>query len=161
MTSLLLALTIAAAPPPPPPPPDDATAVQPPDAPPTVQPPPPSYTPPPPEVATNPPPPPPPSDRPQGEWVYTRQYGWVWAPYDRSYTVVNDSTWLAYEYVWRPRFGWRWLAAPWVFGIGPRPYFVHGPLLFHWYAHPWFGPHPRARWYWHAPPRVQRHRRRR
>jgi hypothetical protein len=157
MMTLLLALTIAAAPPPPPPPPDDAPAVQPPSAPPNTQPAAPSnVAPPPPDVATNAPPPPPP-DQVRGEWIYTRQYGWVWAPYDRSYTAVNDDTYVAYQYVWWPRFGWRWVAAPWVFGMGPRPYFAHGPRFFFWYSHPWFRPHPRARWLWRGHGRRWRH----
>ena len=43
------------------------------------------------------------------------------------------------------QFGWRWVLAPWVFGLGPWPYFVHGPRLFAWYKHPWFRVHPLVR----------------
>jgi hypothetical protein len=133
---------------PPPPPPDEE--VQPPGPPPATQPPPPPPPAPPvaqpiepPQSTTSPPPPPPPDVK--GEWVYTAQYGWVWMPYDQLYTHVNVNSGVAYEFVFYPRFGWRWVLAPWVFGLGPRPYFVHGPVHFVWYAHPWFRPHPLLR----------------
>jgi hypothetical protein len=108
-------------------------------------PPPPAPTPPtaqpiePPASATTAPPPP---AQVAGEWVSTTQYGWVWMPYDQQYTHVVEDSGTAYTYVFYPGFGWRWVLAPWVFGIGPRPYFVHGPVRFAWYAHPWFRAHP-------------------
>jgi hypothetical protein len=119
---------------------------QPPTAAPTSQPPPP----PPPTAPTAQPiePPadatsaPPPSAKVAGEWVYTTQYGWVWMPYDQQYTHVIEDSGTAYEFVFYPGFGWRWVLAPWVFGIGPQPHFVHGPVRFAWYAHPWFRAHP-------------------
>lgn len=77
-----------------------------------------------------------------GEWVNTNQYGWVWVPYDQQYTHVVEDSGVAYEFVYYPSFGWRWVVAPWVLGIGPGPYFVHGPRRFAWYAHPWFHGHP-------------------
>jgi hypothetical protein len=82
---------------------------------------------------------PPPPPRADGEWVYTAQYGYVWMPYGRNYTFVNGS--VASMYVYYPAFGWRWVAAPWVLGIGPAPYWRYGyPVRFAWYAHPWFRP---------------------
>jgi hypothetical protein len=81
---------------------------------------------------------PPPQPR-AGDWVYTAQYGWLWMPYDRGYTYVVDGTDTASMYVYSPRLGWRWVAAPWVVGIGPVPRWGRfGPRRFVWYSHPWF-----------------------
>jgi hypothetical protein len=122
--------------------------MQPPTPPPYSQPPPPPAAAPPTAQPIEPPPgeitapPPPPSASVGGEWVYTNQYGWIWMPYDQQYTHVIQDSGTAYEFVYYPSFGWRWVVAPWVFGIGPRPHFVHGPVHFAWYAHPWFRSHP-------------------
>jgi len=133
---------------PPPPPPDSAEAAAPNQAPP----PPPSAVPMAPGVsapaqAAVPPPP-----VRQGEWVYTNQYGYVWMPYGQSYTYVNGDS--ASMYVFYPHYGWRWVAAPWILGVGPIPRWgVYGPRRFAWYAHPWF----RARYVWgRRPVRVLR-----
>jgi len=66
-------------------------------------------------------------------------------PYDQQYTHVIDTSGVAYMFVFYQPFGWRWVLAPWVFGLGPRPHFVHGPGHFAWYAHPWFRGHPLVR----------------
>jgi hypothetical protein len=85
---------------------------------------------------------------PAGQWVFTNQYGWVWMPYGSDFTAApvfagGDPCMYVYSGAW----GWRWVAAPWVFGIGPQPYFgVYGYARFGWYGHPWFG-HP---WYGYA-----------
>ena len=77
-----------------------------------------------------------------GQWVYTSQYGWVWMPYGAGYTYLPAG---AYPdmYVYFPVYGWRWVVAPWVWGIGPRPYFgVYGWARFGWYGHGfgrWYG----------------------
>ena len=74
-----------------------------------------------------------------GQWVYTQQYGWLWMPYDQGYTYVVDNAALAYEYVFYPSFGWRWVVAPWVLGFGLAPHWgALGPGHFAWYARPWF-----------------------
>jgi hypothetical protein len=80
---------------------------------------------------------------PTGQWVYTSQYGWVYMPYGSSYTYAPTvAGGDPYQYVYYPAWGWRWIAAPWVFGIGPRPYFgVYGYAHYGWYGRPWFG-HP-------------------
>src|ERR1700682_374801 len=147
MLSLVLAAPALAITQPPPPPPDEDA--QPPGPPPISQPPPPPPPAPPTAQPIEPPqantlPPPAPCNV-QGECVYTPQYVWVWMPYDRQYTHVDVNSGVAYVFVFYPRFGWRWVLAPWVFGLGPRPYFVHGPEHFVWYAHPWFQPHPLVR----------------
>jgi hypothetical protein len=73
-----------------------------------------------------------------GQWVYTDQYGWVWMPYSESYTYVPSDGYPA-MYLYGPTFGWRWVAAPWVFDTGPRPYWgVRGRASFVWYSRPWF-----------------------
>jgi len=108
-------------------------------APRNLPPPPPSNVAPAPGVsapAQEPLPPPPPR---QGEWIYTAQYGWIWAPYGQRYTYVVDSTDTASMYVYYPAYGWRWVAAPWVLGFGPVPRWGRfGPRRFVWYSRPWF-----------------------
>lgn len=82
-----------------------------------------------------------------GQWVYTRQYGWVWAPYDQRYTYVTADASVAQTYVYYPSFGWRWVAAPWVLGLGPAPLWGRlGPSRYAWYAHPWFRVGPYRAW---------------
>jgi hypothetical protein len=144
------------APPPPPPAADNEAPGEyqsPPPPPPTAMPsPPPAAMPPP--VASGPAPqaaPPPPMR--DGEWVYTSQYGYVWMPYGQSYTYVAGNS--ASMYVFWPHYGWRWVSAPWVVGVGPAPRWRYGsPVRFAWYAHPWF--RPRARVYYGRHPRAAR-----
>ena len=141
------------------PPADEAPAPQPQAVPPPppATPPPPSATAPeesdsygavPPEEA----PPPPVATAPApatGQWVYTSQYGWVWMPYGAAYTYLPAG---AYPdmYVFIPAYGWRWTVAPWVWGIGPRPYFgVYGFARYPWYGHGfgrWYGFHGGPVW---------------
>jgi hypothetical protein len=71
--------------------------------------------------------------------VFTQQYGWLWMPYEGTYTQVAPDAALAYSYVFYPTFGWRWVVAPWVLGFGVAPYW--GPLgvtHFGWRARPRF-----------------------
>jgi hypothetical protein len=72
---------------------------------------------------------------PTGQWVYTNQYGWVWAPYGDQYVSATEGAAQPYEYVYEPDLGWTWLAAPWIWGWGPLPYWgVYGPWHFGWYG---------------------------
>jgi hypothetical protein len=72
---------------------------------------------------------------PAGQWSYTSQYGWVFLPYADVYTDVPISGY-PYMYVYGPSFGWDWVVAPWVLGLGPIPYWGRlGPTRFVWYAH--------------------------
>ena len=133
--------------------------------------PPPAVAPPssPPQTAIPAPPPPPqgPSAAqtpapavPDGQWTYTSQYGWLWIPYGQPYTYVYTGSDVSYEYVYYPAFGWCWVSSPWVFGIGPSPYWgVHGRVGFAWYAHPWFQSRfvHRGGGYSHAAPRYSAH----
>jgi hypothetical protein len=121
-----------------------------PSAPPQEPPPPPATTvPPPPHTQPIEPPPlarsaSPAAAAPSGQWVYTKQYGWVWMAYDDSYTQVVPDAALAYQFVYYPSFGWRWVVAPWVLGFGAAPFWGRlGPSHFHWYARPrYVAPHP-------------------
>jgi hypothetical protein len=114
---------------------------------PTAPTPPPSETPPSPPPGAPPSPPaetpPPPSQAPSaeaparpGHWVYTHQYGWVWMPYADQYTYVPPNGYgVPYSYVYYPAYGWSWVAAPWIWGFGPWPYFGVGIAVnFGWYA---------------------------
>jgi uncharacterized membrane protein YgcG len=92
------------------------------------------------------------STLPAGQWVYTNQYGWIWMPYANQYTWVPEDGWGApWLYVYYPVYGWCWIDAPWVWGIGPWPYFgFYGAVNFSWYGHGWW----RQPYRWHyAPPR--------
>jgi len=50
-----------------------------------------------------------------GAWTNTRDYGWVWKPFDAS--VAQYSGWSPYRYgqwSWVPPFGWTWVGdEPW------------------------------------------------
>ena len=71
-----------------------------------------------------------------GQWVYTSQYGWVWMPYGAAYTSLPVADAYPDMYVYWPSVGWRWVVAPWVWGIGPRPYFgSYGSARYGWYGH--------------------------
>ena len=75
---------------------------------------------------------------PEGQWVMTGQYGWVYMPYAQAYTYVPPAG-SPSMYVFYPAFGWRWVTAPWVVGVGPVPSWgPHGYVRFAWYARPWF-----------------------
>lgn len=76
---------------------------------------------------------------PPGQWVFTTQYGWLWLPYEQGYTYVSPDASFAYMYTYNPTFGWRWVGAPWVLGVGPSPRWgVYGTAHFAFYSHPWF-----------------------
>jgi translation initiation factor IF-2 len=114
-------------------------------APPSELPPAPQYeTPPAPPVQAEAPAPPPAQAQaapPAGQWVYTQQYGWIWMPYSDSYTYSPPNGYgEPYAYVYSPAYScWTWLAAPWVWGFGPWPFFgVFGPAHFGWYGHGWW-----------------------
>ena len=45
-----------------------------------------------------------------GDWTYTRDYGYVWRPYQR--TIASYSNWSPYRYGhwrWLPAYGWTWV----------------------------------------------------
>jgi len=124
---------------------------------------PPSTLPPPPETAPPPPPaevsaPPEPTAPPQaervnvpptdGQWVYTAQYGWVWMPFGSQFIHVPPGG-PPLMFVFYPPVGWRWVVAPWLWGLGTQPYWgVHGINGF-----PWWG-HGVGRWYAFGSPYV-------
>lgn len=92
-----------------------------------------------------------------GQWVYTAQYGWLYMPYGHRFVLTHAAG--PYAYVYYPSYGWRWLAAPWVVGSGPYPYFgVRGPFAYRWYRGLRHSHHPMAVHYarlhrqpWRAP----------
>jgi hypothetical protein len=79
----------------------------------------------------------------QGQWVYTDQYGWIWMPFAQSYTYLPTTGAVPQMYVYYPSVGWTWVVAPWVWGLGPQPYFgVVGPARFVWWGRGlghWYG----------------------
>ena len=88
----------------------------------------------------------PPTD---GQWVYTGQYGWVWMPFGPQFVHVPPGGVPPQMFVFYPAFGWRWVVAPWVWGLGPQPYWgVHGFSHFGWWGRG-FG-----RWYAFGPAYV-------
>src|SRR5262249_34065756 len=73
---------------------------------------------------------------PDGQWVMTSQYGWVYMPYAQPYTYV-PRTGTPYAYVFRRPFGWQWVAAEWVYGEGPAPRWgTRGVDRYVWHSHP-------------------------
>src|SRR5512138_3019027 len=86
---------------------------------------------------------------PAGQWVYTQQYGWIWIPYGEGYSYIPpDGVGEPYLYAYYPAYGWTWIGAPWVWGIGPWPYFVVGPAYFGWYSYGYW----RTPWRWRYAP---------
>lgn len=57
-----------------------------------------------------------------GDWVYTKNYGYIWRPHTTVINVYND--WAPYRYgrwVWCSPYGWTWVAdEPW--GWAPYHY---------------------------------------
>ncbi len=74
----------------------------------------------------------------KGQWVYTAQYGWLWMPYGIQYIYEPPADGLDPQaFVYYPTHGWKWVAAPWVWGWGVVPYYgYHGPWYFAWYRGP-------------------------
>jgi hypothetical protein len=95
---------------------------------------------------------------PQGQWVATAQYGYVWVPTGAS---VVDLGGVPSVYLFTPSYGWNWYASPWGWGPFAHGSWVHGPWpygfrVWHHGAHGWGfygGPHahfygaPRTRYY--------------
>lgn len=131
-----------------------AETVTPTTPPPAGQPPAPPATQPAPPTAASPPA----TAAPSGQWVYTNQYGWVWMPYGDQYSYIPSNSYgEPYAYVYYPVYGWCWISAPWIWGIGPWPYFAYGPGYYPWYV----GGYWRYPWRYHyvpgfrgAPPRA-------
>jgi hypothetical protein len=67
----------------------------------------------------------PPAEAPQGDWVYTATYGWVWVPAGAATAPVGEEP---YAYLYTPTYGWTWCASPW----GSGPYFYG-----EWASNPW------------------------
>lgn len=149
---------------------DDGGTLEPPGPPPSEAPPPPPMAPPPqtapPGAAAAPgqqaPAQGPAAPRPAGtgQWVFTDQYGWVWMPYGDRYTYLPPDGATPSMYVYYPEAGWCWVVAPWLWGLGPRPYFVAGPRFYLWFGvglGRWYGfagPYRHWGWpgraYWHG-----------
>ncbi|HUB07287.1 MAG TPA: hypothetical protein VMB50_09805 [Myxococcales bacterium] len=117
---------------------------------PTAAPPPPPENPPPPPAAEGQPAPP--TTQADGQWIYTGQYGWVWLPYGDEYVYTpEDEVGEPFIFLYEPAYGWRWVAAPWVWGHGPLPYFgKRGPWRFHWYRGPAYRAHVPGRPLFHS-----------
>lgn len=63
---------------------------------------------------------------PNGQWVYTSTYGWVWVPAEATTSLIEG---VPYAYLYTPAYGWTWYISPW------------GPGVYHyglWVRHPWF-----------------------
>jgi hypothetical protein len=98
------------------------------------------------------PPPPPGAPLPDGQWVYTQQYGWVWMPFEDQFTFVPPGgAGEPLQYVFYGGYGWTWVAAPWVWGYGPGPRWGRpGPNRYAWYRNGWW--RTPQRWRYTAPP---------
>jgi hypothetical protein len=88
-----------------------------------------------------------PEPPPQGQWINTAAYGWIWVPAGASTYDVGG---LPSVYLYTPVYGWAWYASPW--GWGP---FAQGP----WISSPWsYGfrvwRQQGRGWGWHVGPSV-------
>jgi hypothetical protein len=94
-----------------------------------------------------PPPPPNLASRPEGQWVFTQQYGWIWMPHGDAFTwVPPGATGEPLEFVFHGSYGWTWVAAPWVWGAGPSPWFGRpGPRPYAWFQRGTHRPPQRGR----------------
>lgn len=79
-----------------------------------------------------------------GEWVYARDYGYVWRPYGNS--ISRYSNWSPYRYGhwrWLPYYGWTWVNdEPWGWAT-----YHHGRWFYHNGYWVW-SPYSRSRSYW-------------
>ncbi len=83
-----------------------------------------------------------------GDWVHTRDYGYIWRPYRSS--VVSYSDWSPYRYGhwrWLPAYGWTWVNdEPWGWAT-----YHHGRWIWYnggWYWTPYgYYRHRRSWWY--------------
>jgi hypothetical protein len=73
---------------------------------------------------------------PQGQWVHTAQYGWVWMPHGRGY-VTAPAFGAPSMFVYGPTLGWGWVVAPWVVGWGPSPWYGRGPSPYRGHRQGW------------------------
>lgn len=105
--------------------------------------------PPPAPAIVAPPPAAPAPPQPQGQWVATAQYGYVWVPLGAS---VVDLSGVPSVYLYTPSYGWAWYASPW--GWGPFAYgsWVQGPWPYGFRV--WH--HGARSWGVHFGPRVPR-----
>jgi hypothetical protein len=115
-------------------------------------PPPPPSQPPPPAAdgaATGEPPPPAQwvYSYPEGQWVYTADYGWIWVPVG---AMAAEMEGVPYTYLYTPAYGWTWYVSPW--GWGPYHYGLWVRSPWHplgwrggWVAHPGVGIYFRGR----------------
>lgn len=84
-----------------------------------------------------------------GEWIYTRKYGYVWRPY--SSAVSRYANWSPYRYGhwrWVPAFGWTWVNdEPWGWAtyhygrwIWDNGGWVWTPYGYYRYSRSWWSP---------------------
>ncbi len=77
---------------------------------------------------------------PQGQWVYTQEYGWIWVPLGTVAYTVDEQP---YVYIYTPVYGWTWYVSPWGWG----PFYVGT-----WVSRPWgYGPRVWVSGRWVAP----------
>lgn len=85
-----------------------------------------------------------------GEWIYTRNYGYVWRPYRSALSGWSD--WSPYRYGhwrWIPPYGWTWINdEPWGWAT-----YHHGRWFFDdgfWYWSPYGYYRPARSWWYPA-----------
>jgi hypothetical protein len=83
-----------------------------------------------------------------GDWVYTKNYGYIWRPHRTAVNAYTD--WAPYRYgrwVWCPPYGWTWVAdEPW--GWAPYHYgrWVYVDNYWCWAPRGYGYPYRRAWW---------------
>jgi hypothetical protein len=94
-----------------------------------------------------------PAVSPQGQWVYTETYGWIWVPEGTTSVIVQEQP---YVYLYTPVYGWTWYGSPWGRGryyVGPWVHHGFGPPRV-WHRGGLYAPHVVVRPRAVAPPVV-------
>jgi hypothetical protein len=84
-----------------------------------------------------------------GEWIYTKKYGYVWKPYPN--TLANYAGWTPYRYGhwrWTPFYGWTWVGdEPWGWAtyhygrwVWDGGYWVWTPYSYYRWRRSWWQP---------------------
>ncbi|HUB05772.1 MAG TPA: hypothetical protein VMB50_02165 [Myxococcales bacterium] len=82
-----------------------------------------------------------PPDGVPGDWVYTEDQGWIWAPQGDAYASppAPQPDAQPYVFVFIPLTGYRWIVAPWYFaGWWPFGYVWAGASYPRGYVYPWY-----------------------
>ena len=77
-----------------------------------------------------------------GQWIHTREYGYVWRPFSTAIQAYDD--WSPYRYGhwrWLPPFGWTWVNdEPWGWATYHHGRWFHHNGYWHWSPYGYYRP---------------------